>query len=83
MNFSTADLFDDFEDQPLHGTFLIDAQGRMRWHDISYEPFMDPQFVLDEAKRLLNQEEKDEDGAEEKKEEDGRSEATLANKSDS
>jgi peroxiredoxin len=73
--------FDDFEDQPLHGTFLIDGQGRMRWHDISYEPFMDPQFVLDEAKRLLNQEEKVEDGADDEEEEDGRSEATLANKS--
>ncbi len=43
--------YDDFEQQPLHGTFLIDAEGRIRWHDISYEPFMDPQFVLREARR--------------------------------
>ena len=47
--------FDDFEDQPLHGTFLIDGHGKIRWHDISYEPFMDHQFVLKEAKRLLAQ----------------------------
>ena len=45
--------FDDFEDQPLHGTFLIDAKGRVLWQDISYEPFMDPDFVIDEARRLL------------------------------
>ena len=45
--------FDDFEDQPLHGTFLIDAQGRVRWQDISYEPFMDHEFLLKESKRLL------------------------------
>ena len=47
--------YDDFEEQVLHGTFLIDEQGRVRWQDISYEPFMDPTFVLNEAKRLLAQ----------------------------
>jgi peroxiredoxin len=46
--------FDDFEDQPLHGTFVIDAGGRIRWQDISYEPFMDPDYVLKEANRLLS-----------------------------
>ena len=45
--------WDDFEDQPLHGTFLIDSQGKVRWQDISYEPFNDPEFLLKEAKRLL------------------------------
>lgn len=44
---------DDFEKIPLHGTFLIDGQGRVRWQDISYEPFMDPNFVLAESQRLL------------------------------
>lgn len=48
--------FDDFEDQPLHGTFLIDSHGKIRWQDISYEPFMDHEFVMKEAKRLLAQE---------------------------
>ncbi|MDG2384030.1 MAG: peroxiredoxin family protein [Pirellulaceae bacterium] len=51
--------YDDFEDQPLHGTFVIDGKGRIRWHDISYEPFMDHEFVLKEAKRLLAQDAKD------------------------
>ncbi|MCA9056357.1 MAG: redoxin domain-containing protein, partial [Planctomycetaceae bacterium] len=52
--FKAYRCFDDFERQPLHGTFLIDADGYVRWHDISYEPFMDPKFVLAEAKRLLS-----------------------------
>ena len=45
--------FDDFENQPLHGTFLIDAHGRLRWWDIGYEPFMDVDFLLKESARLL------------------------------
>ena len=51
--------YDDFEQQALHGTFLIDTQGKIRWQDISYEPFMDPDFVLKEAKRLLGQDASD------------------------
>jgi peroxiredoxin len=45
--------YDDFERKTLHGTFLIDASGQLRWQDIAAEPFMDPQFVLTEAQRLL------------------------------
>ena len=45
--------WDDFEDQPLHGTFFIDSNNRVRWQDISYEPFMDADFLLEEAQRLL------------------------------
>ncbi len=44
---------DDFEDQPLHGTFLIDHQGRILWSDISADPFMDIDFLIKESKRLL------------------------------
>ncbi len=45
--------FDDFEQQPLHGTFLIDGQGKILWQDISFEPFMDHDFLLNESQRLL------------------------------
>ncbi|MBP7951662.1 MAG: redoxin domain-containing protein [Verrucomicrobiales bacterium] len=51
--FRTFDAFDDFEEKPLHGTFLIDGSGRIRWQHISYEPFMLPDFLLEEARRLL------------------------------
>ena len=47
--------YDDFENLTLHGTFLIDGDGLIRWQDISYEPFMDVEFALKEAKRLLAQ----------------------------
>ncbi|MEQ9409361.1 MAG: redoxin domain-containing protein [Fuerstiella sp.] len=53
--FKAYRCYDDFEAQPLHGTFVIDANGMIRWQDISYEPFMDPDFVLKEAVRLLAQ----------------------------
>ncbi|WP_254512205.1 redoxin domain-containing protein [Anatilimnocola floriformis] len=47
--------FDDFENLPLHGAFLIDGQGLVRWQDISYEPFKDAKFLLGESQRLLKQ----------------------------
>jgi peroxiredoxin len=45
--------YDDFEQTALHGTFLIDGTGAIRWLDISYQPFMETKFLLEEAKRLL------------------------------
>jgi len=47
--------YDDFEKLPLHGTFLIDRAGLIRWQDISYEPFEEVEFLLKESKRLLAQ----------------------------
>ena len=47
--------FDDFENLTLHGTFLVDGDGLVRWQDISYDPFMDADFLLSEARRLLGQ----------------------------
>ena len=55
--FKQYHCWDDFEGVPLHGTFLVDAKdrshGRIRWQDISFEPFMDAKFLLEESKRLL------------------------------
>jgi len=48
-------VFDDFEDAPLHGLFLVDGEGKIRWSEISYEPFMDLDFFLKESQRLLAQ----------------------------
>lgn len=53
MAFRAFNAYDDFESKPLHGTYLIDAQGMIRWQHISYEPFMLPDFLLEEAQRLL------------------------------
>ena len=51
--FKAYRAFDDFEQIPLHGTFLVDAAGLVRWQDISYEPFRDAKWLLAESKRLL------------------------------
>ena len=42
----------NFNNQPLHGTFVIDAQGRVRSQRISDEPFKDVAVVLKESKQL-------------------------------
>lgn len=52
--FKQYHAYDDFEQVPLHGTFLIDGNGKIRWFDLGAEPFMDASFVLKEARRLLS-----------------------------
>ena len=47
--------FDDFENMALHGSFLVDRYGLVRWQDISYEPFNKPDWLLQECRRLLQQ----------------------------
>ncbi len=51
--FKAYHAFDEFENTPLHGAFLIDGHGLVRWQDISFEPFRDAKWLLGEAKRLL------------------------------
>lgn len=51
--FKAYRAYDDFENQSLHGTFLIDAAGYVRWQDISSKPFSNAQWLLTESKRLL------------------------------
>ena len=52
--FKQWSCWDAFEDEALHGTFLIDGAGLIRWRDISVEPFMATDFLLEECKRLLS-----------------------------
>jgi peroxiredoxin len=52
--FKAYRAFDDFERMPLHGAFLVDGSGLVRWQNISYEPFRDAEWLLGEAKRLLS-----------------------------
>jgi peroxiredoxin len=51
--FKAYRCWDDFESQPLHGTFLIDAHVQVRWQDIGHEPFSEIDFLIEESKRLL------------------------------
>ena len=52
--FKAYRAFDDFEHIPLHGIFLVDGEGLVRWQDISYQPFRDANWLLEECKRLLS-----------------------------
>jgi peroxiredoxin len=51
--YKTWGAYDDFENMPLHGLFLIDANGKVRWQDVSYQAFVDMDFLVAETKRLL------------------------------
>ncbi len=50
--FKTYGVFDDFEGMPLHGTFLIDGRGAVRWQRIAAEPFLDVEFLKAEVARV-------------------------------
>ena len=52
--FQAYRAYDDFEKQALHGAFLIDGDGLVRWQDIGFQPFRDPKWLLGESKRLLS-----------------------------
>lgn len=50
--FKKYQAYDDFEGQPLHGTFLIDPRGKVRYQRISAEPFLEVEFIRSEAERI-------------------------------
>ena len=50
--FKLYQAYDDFENVPLHGTFLIDAQGNVRFQRISADPFLGVEFIKAEAGRV-------------------------------
>ncbi|MFK7817866.1 MAG: peroxiredoxin family protein [Planctomycetaceae bacterium] len=52
--FKSYRLFQDGDEEAMHGTFLVDADGSILWRDTGEEPFMDMDFLLRESKRLLD-----------------------------
>jgi peroxiredoxin len=50
--FTRYRAYDNFENQPLHGIYLIDARGKVRFQRISADPFMDVKFIKDETARV-------------------------------
>jgi len=50
--FKAYGAFDDFERIPLHGTFLIDTRGDVRFQKIAADPFLDVEFLKAEAARV-------------------------------
>ena len=51
--FEQYGLIADDQEDPLHGTFLIDRSGKVVWHDVDVHPFLDISFLLRESNRLL------------------------------
>jgi peroxiredoxin len=52
--FQAYHAYDDFEGIALHGTFLVDPEGFVRWIDVGSEPFMNVPFAIKEFTRLLS-----------------------------
>jgi len=51
--FNAYGVVDDYGIGGMHATFLIDAEGRILWQDISRLPFEHPDALVGEATRLL------------------------------
>ncbi len=51
-HFKRFGAFDEFEDQALHGCFLIDSEGNVRYQRMSSEPFLEVEFIKAEAARV-------------------------------
>jgi peroxiredoxin len=51
--FRDYDIFDDFENFPMHGTVVLNAEGRIIWRNVGHAPFGDPKALLMEIQRLL------------------------------
>ncbi len=50
--FKAYRAYDDFESTPLHGTFLIDSNGFVRFQRIGPDPFIDVEFIKSESQRI-------------------------------
>ncbi len=51
--FHACGVYDEFLERPLHGTFLIDANGAIRWREIGNTAFLRADFLLNELPVLL------------------------------
>ena len=51
--FKQWQVWDELQGEALHGTFLVDGQGRVLWRDISERPFEQSEWLLAECRRLL------------------------------
>lgn len=51
-NFEVFKKFQCFEDKPMHGIFLIDKAGRIRWKAVTDAPFDNIDWVLELAQSL-------------------------------
>ncbi len=45
---------DQFTGKPIHGTYLVDPTGEIIWMAKGNDPYMEPEFLLEEATRQLS-----------------------------
>jgi putative heme-binding domain-containing protein len=57
--FKAFRAFDAFHEQALHGTFLVDAAGQIRWQDIGEHPFVDTVSLLAQVDQLKQDQDQD------------------------
>jgi len=50
--FKAFRAYDDFDEFPMHATFLLDPKGRILWSDVGHSPFNHPEALLQETQRL-------------------------------
>lgn len=53
--FKAWGCWDEFEDEALHGSYLVDEKGRILWQDVSARPFEASAWLLEESVRLLKE----------------------------
>lgn len=53
LAFQIMGVWDDFEEMPLHGIFLVDAKGQILWQSVSASAQVELEPFLEEADRLL------------------------------
>lgn len=51
---ATFKKFDCFDREPMHGTFVLDAERRIRWRHIGNQPFMDISAVIERCREARN-----------------------------
>ncbi len=53
--FRACGAYDEFADRPLHGTFLIDASGAVRWREVGNAAFLDIDLLFGEWENFLKE----------------------------
>ncbi|MEM7453749.1 MAG: redoxin domain-containing protein [Planctomycetota bacterium] len=57
--FNQLRAFDNFSNEPLHGTFLIDGSGRILWQHTGHHPYMNTDRLLQVATAAFQEEDEE------------------------
>ncbi|MCG8598970.1 MAG: redoxin domain-containing protein [Verrucomicrobiales bacterium] len=54
--FRSWGVVDEFQDRAIHGTFFVSPEGKILWQETGNAPYMHPDYLLWEVKRLMKEE---------------------------